>query len=166
MCRFRRRVRRAAKRQLGIVAGQGPHLGKLQWVVLGATSVVHPGDSLMLQAAYRVSDVLIGWAVRAPGMSPFMGAPDRHRSGQSRFRAPLAAERSTTRSLLGAARRTHFPARDANDSPLAIQQSWKWSARRCRMSRILLWRVSARGVLSSIACTCEKGPKKEGEFSP
>src|SRR6185312_11430718 len=65
-------------------------------------------------------------------------------------------------STLIAARRTHLRVRDGNDSPLAIQQSWKWSARRCRMSRILLWRVSARDALPPSLARVKKGRKKRG----
>jgi len=59
-----------------IVSRERPHFGPLEWVALGATSVLHLGYSLMMQAGYRASDLSLVYPI-ARGSGPllsFIGA--------------------------------------------------------------------------------------------
>jgi drug/metabolite transporter (DMT)-like permease len=59
-----------------IVYEERPHLGTLQWLALAATSVLHLGYSLALQAGYRASDLSLVYPI-ARGSGPllsFVGA--------------------------------------------------------------------------------------------
>ena len=56
---------------LWIVSRDPPHFGALQWVALGATSVLHLGYSLVLQAGYRASDLSLVYPI-ARGSAPLM----------------------------------------------------------------------------------------------
>jgi drug/metabolite transporter (DMT)-like permease len=59
-----------------ILLEQRPHFGRLQWLALLGTSVLHLGYSLVLQAGYRVSDLSLVYPI-ARGSGPllsFVGA--------------------------------------------------------------------------------------------
>ncbi len=74
-----------------VVVAQTPHFGRWQWLALGATSVLHLGYSLVLQAGYRASDLSLVYPI-ARGSGPllsFVGA------------VVLLGERPTWLSALG-----------------------------------------------------------------
>jgi drug/metabolite transporter (DMT)-like permease len=74
-----------------IVSREWPRFGPLQWVALGATSILHLAYSLILQAGYRVSDLSLVYPI-ARGSAPllsFIGA------------VALLGERPTGLSALG-----------------------------------------------------------------
>jgi len=54
-----------------IVVEQRPHFGATQWLALTATSVLHLGYSLALQAGYRTSDFSLVYPI-ARGSGPFL----------------------------------------------------------------------------------------------
>ncbi len=54
-----------------VVASERPHFGALQWAALGATSVLHLAYSLLLQAAYRISDLSLVYPI-ARGSGPLL----------------------------------------------------------------------------------------------
>jgi drug/metabolite transporter (DMT)-like permease len=61
---------------LWIVSREHPHFGAIQWAALGATSVLHLGYSVTLQAGYRASDLSLVYPI-ARGSGPllsFVGA--------------------------------------------------------------------------------------------
>ncbi len=61
---------------LWILTREHPHFGAIQWLALGATSVLHLGYSVTLQAGYRVSDLSLVYPI-ARGSGPllsFIGA--------------------------------------------------------------------------------------------
>jgi drug/metabolite transporter (DMT)-like permease len=74
-----------------VIVEQRPHFGATQWLALSATSVLHLGYSLALQAGYRTSDLSLVYPI-ARGSGPllsFIGA------------TALLAERPTLLSGLG-----------------------------------------------------------------